>query len=331
MIILVVSGMTLRTDEFSQAFQKVYFNVYMQVLNFGVVSAIVFGVTRFLVNTVHILHETLADGMVVCSCLPMAINIVIVLTSSGNGDEASAVFHTTLSNIAGIFLSPTLILGYLGSKSDIDLPTVFLNLTLKAIVPLAVGQILQKASPAVVQFCKRNKAHFKKLQESCLVFIIYIVFCRTFSAQGDKERTIGFGEFFVMIVLQFLFLLFFFALAWFSLGLFFPNQPKLRVMGVFGCPAKTIALGIPLINSMYDGNPNLALYALPLLVWHPTQLIVGTLLAPRLAAYVQVETKRLEQEKIDMADETRKQQDEAKDTVVQPAGTDLEAASDDKQ
>jgi predicted Na+-dependent transporter len=80
------------------------------VLNFGVVSAFVFGVTRFLVDTVHVLHKTLADGMVVCSCVPMAINIVLVLTGSANSDEAAAIFHTTLSNIAGIFLSPMLIL-----------------------------------------------------------------------------------------------------------------------------------------------------------------------------------------------------------------------------
>merc|ERR1712232_1388757 len=56
---------------------------------------------------------------------------------------------------------------------------------------------------------------------------------------------------------------------------------------------KTVAVGVPLINTIYDHNPNVGLYTLPLLVWHPTQLLVGSFLAPRLAAFVKREEARL--------------------------------------
>jgi solute carrier family 10 (sodium/bile acid cotransporter), member 7 len=68
----------------------------------------------------------------------------------------------------------------------------------------------------------------------------------------------------------------------------------LCVMGLFGCTHKTISVGVPLINAMYEGNPlNVGLYTLPLLIWHPMQLLVGSILAPRLKAYVERERLRL--------------------------------------
>jgi SBF-like CPA transporter family (DUF4137) len=82
-------------------------------------------------------------------------------------------------------------------------------------------------------------------------------------------------------------------LAWYSLKLLFPDEPKLRVMGLFGGTHKTVAMGLPLISAIYDGNPNIGLYSLPLLCWHPLQLVLGTLIAPRLLAFVEREEARL--------------------------------------
>ena len=45
-------------------------------------------------------------------------------------------------------------------------------------------------------------------------------------------------------------------------------------------------MGVPLIGSIYEGNPSVGLYTLPLLVWYPMQLFVGSLITPQVAAYV---------------------------------------------
>ena len=75
----------------------------------------------------------------------------------------------------------------------------------------------------------------------------------------------------------------------------FPNDPKLQVMGLFGCTHKTVAVGIPLITSIYSDSPMLGLYVLPLLIWYPTQLVLGTAIAPTLAKYVVRKEKELKQ------------------------------------
>lgn len=69
---------------------------------------------------------------------------------------------------------------------------------------------------------------------------------------------------------------------------------------------KTVALGIPLLRSIYGSSgggaengggssagaatvPSLALLSAPLLFYHPIQLIIGTCLVPQLRRYVAAE------------------------------------------
>ena len=105
-VIFFLSGLGLRTADFCkilQQHQHAYFHVGVQVFNFAFVSAAVFGVSRLLVAS-HVMNRALVDGLVICACLPMAINVGIVLTAAAGGDEASAVFHATAGNASHIFL-----------------------------------------------------------------------------------------------------------------------------------------------------------------------------------------------------------------------------------
>jgi sodium/bile acid cotransporter 7 len=260
--------------------------------NFGFISAVVFGVTRLL-SYVGILNQTLADGMAICSCLPMSINVGIVLTGAAGGDEAVAIFNTSFGNFVGVFLSPALILGYLGTIGYVDVGQVYMKLSLIVIVPLIIGQSIQRLIPPIRDFYFQHKRKFKKSAEWALVFIIFTIFSRKFMA-GTKGEI---GQVFIMIFCEFCLLTSFMAIMWFSLKCLYTNEPELRVTGTFISIQKTIALGVPLITSIYGGNPNLANYTLPILCWHPMQLIVGSLLVPRMAAFITSERERLAAEK----------------------------------
>lgn len=288
-IIFFLSGLGLKTEEFAKAFQRLKFNLFVQLFNFGVVSSIVFGFSRAM-ESAGALSESLADGMVICACMPITINMVLVLTKSSNGDEAAAVFNAAFGNTSGIFLSPALILLYLGMKGTVDLGQVFFKLGLRVLLPIAVGQVIHRYSEAAMEFVKKNKPHFKSLQEYCLIYIVYTVFCKTF----DKESQSSAGDVFIMIGFQFILLCTVMTLAWFSLKLLFKEQYKLRVMGLFGCTHKSVAMGIPLINAIYEGNDNIGFYTLPLLIWHPMQLVIGTFLAPRLTNFVKKKEEAIE-------------------------------------
>ena len=47
-ICIVLAGMGIKTEEFSKAFTRLYFNLFVQVYNFGVVSSIVYGFSRLM-------------------------------------------------------------------------------------------------------------------------------------------------------------------------------------------------------------------------------------------------------------------------------------------
>ena len=61
----------------------------MQLFNLGILTIIVYYVSRLAISWG--LSRSLGDGMVICAALPMTVNMVIVLTSAANGDEAAAV------------------------------------------------------------------------------------------------------------------------------------------------------------------------------------------------------------------------------------------------
>jgi len=50
-----------------------------------------------------------------------------------------------------------------------------------------------------------------------------------------------------------------------------------------------------LITAIYGNDPLVGLYTLPLLIWHALQLVLGSLMAPKLAVWVKQEQDRLGQ------------------------------------
>jgi len=286
--IFVMAGLGLKTEEFANAFKQFRFNLTVQIFNFMAVSGLVFGVSRFLL-TFNLIAKNLADGMVICSCLPMTINMVLVMTKSAGGEEAAAVFNAAFGNMLGVFITPLLILMYLGEETSMKLGPVFFKLGVRVLVPITVGQLLKNFVPPVKSFVTEHKPKFKKLQEWALVFIIYTVFCHTFL--GEVETTAV--DALIMVIIQCALLCLVMGIAWIFLKFSFPNSPKLRVMGLFGCSHKTVAMGIPLINAIYETDPNLAFYTLPLIVWHPMQAVIGSALSPSLNAFVKREEARL--------------------------------------
>jgi solute carrier family 10 (sodium/bile acid cotransporter), member 7 len=375
MLIFLLSGISLRTSEIMGAVSAHWlFHLVVQIFSLGVVPAVVFGVSRALIAGNVMTEPALADGMVVCACLPMTINMVMVLTVAANGDEASALVGAVVGNGIGVVLSPLLILGYLGVKGNVQVGEVFIKLALRVLLPVIIGQLLQKTTSIYEAWYQPHKRLVTKLQQLLLgtlfppfrplpfcslltvlltknsvplfvrfrlhpqqqqqqtAFIVYMVFCGTFS-QDDSDN-IRVSDVFLMILFQFLLLLFFMIIAWY--GVLRSVAAPQRVMGLFGCTHKTVAIGIPLINAMYGSSSSssttnnnngaaddtgtnenntaalVALYALPLLVWHPLQLVLGTLLTPYLAAYV----ARQQQEQQAQHDNDEVEDDEEEDVVV---------------
>jgi sodium/bile acid cotransporter 7 len=49
---------------------------------------------------------------------------------------------------------------------------------------------------------------------------------------------------------------------------------------------KTLAFGLPLVNTIFEGNPNLAAYCAPIMFIHPLQLVLGSLFTSKFESYI---------------------------------------------
>ncbi|KAL7561392.1 hypothetical protein ACA910_001400 [Epithemia clementina (nom. ined.)] len=147
----------------------------------------------------------------------MSISMVHVLTDAAGGDDPLAVINAAAGNMIGVFLSPVLILGYVGVTGDTQVTDVFCDLTLKVLLPVVVGQIVQKTMPKAIALFNKYKEYVKKAQENALVCIVYTVFCKTLT----KDAVSSFGEIFLMIAFLFLFLISVMMTAWFTMRLLF--------------------------------------------------------------------------------------------------------------
>lgn len=283
MFIFLLAGLGLKTEEFSKASKQCSFNLFVFAYNFGVDSAFVFGISRLLARY-NVINQDLADGMTIAASLPLTINMCVVLSKASGGDEASAIINTAMWNMVGVFLSPVLILAYIGESGTVNRWRVFYKLALRVVLPIVVGQLLKYFVPVVRDFVKTYKPRFKKAQMYSLVFIVYTIFCRTFI---DTDTEVPVADIFIMIVFIALCLSVLMVVSWYLMQVFFRKEVKLRVTGLYATTHKTAAMGIPLINAIYEGNPKIGLYTLPLLIWHPMQLVFGTFLSPRLLKWVE--------------------------------------------
>eukprot|EP00629_Pelagomonadales_sp_RCC1024_P012073 CAMPEP_0119264154 /NCGR_PEP_ID=MMETSP1329-20130426/3317_1 /TAXON_ID=114041 /ORGANISM="Genus nov. species nov., Strain RCC1024" /LENGTH=388 /DNA_ID=CAMNT_0007263899 /DNA_START=170 /DNA_END=1332 /DNA_ORIENTATION=- len=276
MVIFFFTGLSLRTRELVKALAHWRFNLFVQGFNLGLLPLAIWAFSRLLFQ-VGFLPRELANGIVVCAALPMTVNMVIVLTKSSGGDEAAAVFNSAFGNLLGVFVTPAWLLYLLHEESSVSFADAVLKIAIRILLPLSVGQFAQYNLPKVAAWAKKHKPRIKKCQEHALTYIVYASFVDTFHSFDPSLANV-----LKMVLVQCGLLFSSMVVAWFALGAA-RFGPKQRVMGLFGCTHKTVAMGVPLIGAIYPGR---GLYLLPLLVWHPTQLIVGSMLAPRLSAWV---------------------------------------------
>lgn len=318
--IFLLSGLGLPVSDLVSAAANWKLNIVIQTLNLGVTPFIVLALVAALKRipfTSTVLHPSLLDGLtaVVCprllthshsaptvplahlntlrallalraqSCLPTTVNQNVVLTQSAGGNVASALFNAVAGNLIGIVISPLLIFRLLGAQ-HISIPflKVLRKLTMKVVVPVALGQVL-RLTP-LKELRQRNKQVFSRASEILLLGIIYTTFCDTF----HKGMGVAFKQISGLFVLLPLMHLFFCGLV---LGV--ARWPRLnfrredQVAAMFCASHKTIAFGMPLLKEIFDGNPSLALLTAPILILHPLQLIIGSFLMPSLRRYIKEE------------------------------------------
>ena len=223
------------------------------------------------------LDSDLRTGLFFLCALPSTVSSSVALTATAHGNVPGAVFNATLSSLIGVLLTP-LWLGLVLGATGHTLPfgSVLLDLTLWLVLPLFIGQALR---PWLGQFAGRHKPSIAVLDRVTILLLVYTSFCDSVKAgvwsTGRASLLIATLAAVGLLGLALLFVSTLSRLLGFTL----PD----RIAALFCGSKKTLASGVPMARLIFGAHPGLGVILLPIMIYHPLQLVVGGWLAGRFA------------------------------------------------
>jgi sodium/bile acid cotransporter 7 len=220
----------------------------------------------------------LRTGIFYLCALPSTVSSSVALTASARGNVPAAVFNATLSTLLGVFVTPLWLGLALGATAHaLPIGRVILELALWLLLPLSLGQL---ARPWLGPFATRHRQRVALVDRATILLLVYTSFCD--SVQAGIWSRYGLSPLYLTLVacsVLLTTLLTFTHLASRSLGL--PIEDRITAM--FCGSKKTLASGVPLARLIFGAHPGLGMMLLPIMIYHPLQLLVCGVLAGRWA------------------------------------------------
>lgn len=216
-------------------------------------------------------------GVFYLCALPSTVSSSVAMTAAARGDIASAVFNATLSSLIGVLLTPLWMGWFAGTTGDsLPLGQVILDLTYWLLLPLAAGQISRRWLAA---WAHRNKSRINTFDKLTILLLAYTSFCDSFvNGVWTGNGSIALWTLLGSLVLFWTVML---TTGWVCDLLKFPTEQ--RIAAVFCGSKKTLASGIPMAQLMFASHQGIAMILLPIMVYHPLQLVICGALASRWA------------------------------------------------
>ena len=215
-------------------------------------------------------------GLFFLCALPSTVSSSVAMTAAARGNVAGAVFNATLSSLIGIFLTPLWIAFVMKTTGQsVPLGPVILDLLRWLVLPLAIGQALH---PWLGAWAARNKSGIGLVDRGTILLLVYTSFCDSFK-EGIWTAHGGGQVVLVAFVCAALFALVMVLTASAARALAFSRED--RIATIFCGSKKTLASGVPMAKLIFGAHPGLGLILLPIMIYHPLQLIVCGVLAQR--------------------------------------------------
>jgi solute carrier family 10 (sodium/bile acid cotransporter), member 7 len=225
-----------------------------------------------------LLDVDLRTGIFFLCALPSTVSSSVALTAAARGNVPAAVFNATLSSLLGVFITPfwlALVLGASGQAFPIG--KVILDLVEWLLLPLAVGQL---ARPLLGALAMRHKSRISRVDRGTILLLVYTSFCD--SVKAGIWSTHGVTPLLLTLlisVVMFGSVMSLVALA--SRAIDLPVEERITAM--FCGSKKTLASGVPMARLIFGAHPGLGMILLPLMIYHPLQLVICGVLAGRWA------------------------------------------------
>lgn len=217
-------------------------------------------------------------GILFLALLPTTVATSTIYTDLAGGDRVTALYNAGISNLLALLYVPWVIF-LTGQTGEMLAPPRELVMGISAylFLPFVLGQVVRHVMRPMLEALRpwtRRVSH---------AGVLYIFYCALAGAVAGGEFALLKGA--TLLVLGLFVFLFYAGLSVFCrrvsmAGWFAPGQ---RIGLCFTWPQKSVALGVPLASVLFPDYAGLGVLLLPLLIYHPLQLIHGALLAAKWA------------------------------------------------
>ncbi|MGM7424017.1 bile acid:sodium symporter family protein [Cellulosimicrobium sp. CpK407] len=226
----------------------------------------------------------LAAGVLYLSLLPSTVQSSVAFTSVARGNVAGAICGATVSNVAGMIVTPLLVLWLMsgpgGAAGGADGPTGGLGglrtVLLQLLLPFVVGQLLQ---PWVGDWVRARRWLTLGVDRGTILVVVFGAVAAASSA-GVWSSVSGWSIV-ALLVVSALVLAAMLALTWWG-GAALRLSTEDRVALLMCGSKKSLATGLPMASVLFPVAVA-GVVAVPVIVFHQLQLVVCAVLARRLA------------------------------------------------
>lgn len=277
-LILFLQGLSLAFEKIKSGAANWRLHLIVQSFTF-----IVFPLVGLLLNAIMPFFwpsqpEVIRQGFLYLCVLPSTVSTSVVLTAVAGGNTSGALFNAAFSNILGVVLTPLLVhLLMQSTGQSAPFGPLLLQITLLTLVPFAMGMILRNK---VKHWVDARKPWVNRISNAVILFIVYSAFCDSVEDRiWNRHGTFATLEILLVVVILFVGMS---LLVLFACRLFRLNRED-AIAAYFCSVKKTLAMGVPLAMLIFGNTVDLPFILLPIMFYHPIQLLVNGILANRWA------------------------------------------------
>ncbi|KAM9662095.1 sodium/bile acid cotransporter 7 isoform 4-T4 [Morphnus guianensis] len=277
------SGLSLKTEELTSALMHVKLHLFVQIFTLVFFPTAIWLFLQLL--SITPINEWLLKGLQTVGCMPPPVSSAVILTKAVGGNEAAAIFNSAFGSFL-LDLKSQCKFGH--HQLFPDLPSNILKYGI-VITPLLL--LLFIVRRYIKDWLERKKPPFGTISSCVLLMIIYTTFCDTFANPNidlDKFSLIIIVFIIFSVQMSFMFLTFLFSTR--NNSSFTPAD---TVAIIFCSTHKSLTLGIPMLKIVFAGYEHLSLISVPLLIYHPAQILLGSLLVPTIKSWMVSRQKAL--------------------------------------
>jgi sodium/bile acid cotransporter 7 len=215
-------------------------------------------------------------GLMFLCVLPSTVQSSIAFTSIAGGNVPAALCSASLSNMAGVVVTPLLVSLMFSTHGGLS-TSALSDVALQILLPFALGQAVR---PWISQWLLRHGVLTAVVDRGSILLIVYAAFSAGTAAGVWKALSVA--NLAAVLALDLVMLgAVIAATTLASRRLGFSKEDEIAI--VFCGSKKSLASGVPMANILFAGHA-VGLIVLPLMIFHQAQLFVCATLARRYAA-----------------------------------------------